>query len=247
MLLRRRQEAPTPFPIPSTMHPDRPIHRRRIVQGLAGLLAAGSLPITGACGAGATEKSPLERSFWLHASLGLTTQNGYWGWGYRETRPPTAEEIGGALRVLTRDYHANRLYLIYHREIPLGAAREVFRQWRRQAPPDVEIVPTLLLKMYDPDQKPVFPPDELAELVRFFRERINRRRIAVYDIYPKRDPGEGLDLLAKTFPDGLTRVGLQPGEPLAAPYTAGVEDTWSGFCHGRTHADWLSPSCLTAD
>ncbi len=215
-----------------------PTHsRRRFLRGIAGIAGAGSLsPRTMEAG----EMPPQERSFWLHASLGLTTQNGYWGWGYRETRPPTPEEIGNALQVLTRGYHANRLYLIYHREIPSNAAREMFRQWRRQAPPGVEIVPTLLLKMYDPQQRPVFASGELAGWVRFFREKINRQRVAVYDIYPKRDPGEGLDLLARSYPGGLIRVGLQPGEPLTSPYTAGVEDTWSGFCHGRTHADWLS-------
>jgi hypothetical protein len=37
-------------------------------------------------------------------------------------------------------------------------------------------------------------------------------------------------------------VGLQPGEPLEAPFVAGVEDTWSGMCHGKANdLDWRQP------
>ncbi|MHB8969130.1 MAG: hypothetical protein ACYC3X_04175 [Pirellulaceae bacterium] len=40
-------------------------------------------------------------------------------------------------------------------------------------------------------------------------------------------------------PQGLIRVGMQPEEKIAPPFVAAVQDTWSGFCHGKTNADWL--------
>lgn len=217
------------------------IDRRNLIAGVAGLAANGPAFLgLGPHAASASVLGP-ERSFWLHASLGTTTQNGYWGWGYRETRVPTDAEVANAVTVLTRDYHANRLYLMYHREIPVEAARRVFRIWRRLAPPGVEIVPTLLLRMYDPKREPVFERAQLVEFTAFLKSYINRRSIAVYDIHPNRDEGEALSTLSAAFPSGLIRVGLQPGEPLTAPFTAAVEDTWSAFCHGQTHDDWRSP------
>ena len=215
--------------------------RRRLLAALAGMTAVASPTIGPAAASEPVRSSSLERSFWLHASLGSTTQNGYWGWGYRETRAPTQAEIANAASVLTRQYHANRLYLMYHRELPLDAAKRVFRAWRRVTPAEVEIVPTLLLRMYDPKLQEVFALSQLAELTAFFKEKVNRHRIAVYDIHPNRDPGEGLGILCRSFPHGLIRVGLQPGEPIASPYVAAVEDTWSAFCHGLAHEDWRSP------
>ena len=58
-------------------------------------------------------------------------------------------------------------------------------------------------------------------------------------MYPKRDQGEALRLLAEQYPKGLIRVGIQPDEQIEPPFVAAVQDTWSGFCHGKTNADWL--------
>lgn len=98
----------------------------------------------------------LERSYWVHASLGLLTQKGYWGERFPATNPPTAKEIQNAARLLAGPYAANRLYLIYHSEIPPDEARTVFRSWKEASPPGIEIVPALVLKMYDKDRSPVF-------------------------------------------------------------------------------------------
>jgi hypothetical protein len=92
--------------------------------------------------------------------------------------------------------------------------------------------------MYDSTAAEVFPAEDLATLTKFLKAEINPHRIAVYDVLPKRDQGPGLLALSREFPNGLLRVGLQPGEPLAAPFTGAVEDTWSGFCHGLTNDDW---------
>ncbi|MBI5685238.1 MAG: hypothetical protein HZC54_09160 [Verrucomicrobia bacterium] len=182
----------------------------------------------------------LERSFWLNASLASPTL-GYWGASFPRPRRPAGVEIANAARLLTRDAAANRLYLIYHHELPLDEACDVFLAWRKACPPEVELVPTLVLRMYDKKQTPAFTTDELASLCGFFKSRLQVRRVAVYDVYAKRDQGAGLAVLAKHFPSSLVRVGLQPGEPLAPPFVAAVADTWSGFCHGLTNDDWRSP------
>ena len=179
----------------------------------------------------------LERSFWINVSL-ATPKLGYWGTGFPAAVKPSAPAIANAARVLCGDSSANRLYLIYHHELPVANAQEVFRAWRKACPAKVELVPALVLRMYDKAATEVFSSDELVTLLRFFKTEINSQRIAVYDVLPKRDQGSALSSLAREFPMGVIRVGLQPDEPLDAPFTAAVEDTWSGLCHGLTNDDW---------
>lgn len=93
--------------------------------------------------------------------------------------------------------------------------------------------------MYDEQKTPVFTADELRELVRLFKQSINGEQMAVYDVYPKRDQGDALRLLAEQYPHGLIRVGIQPDEQVESPFVSAVQDTWSGFCHGKSNADWL--------
>ena len=181
----------------------------------------------------------LERSFWLHASLATKSQKGYWGPAFPASPSPTETDIRNAAKLLTDKYAANRLYLVYHHEIPLQEAEQVFRWWRQHCPEKVTLVPTLVLRMYDQQQTPVFTSDELRQLVEFFQQSINGEQIAVYDVYPKRDQGDALRLLAEQYPKGLIRVGIQPEEQIESPFVAAVQDTWSGFCHGKTNADWL--------
>ena len=181
----------------------------------------------------------LERSFWLHASLASVAQRGYWGPSYPASRSPTESDIGNAAKLLTGAYASNRLYLVYHQEIAVEDAQQVLRWWRQHCPKAVQLVPTLVLRMYDKQQTPVFKPEELRRLVEFFKRLINASQIAVYDVYPNRDQGEALKILAEQYPMGLTRVGIQPDERIRPPFVAAMQDTWSGFCHGETNADWL--------
>jgi len=184
----------------------------------------------------------LERSYWVHASLGMLVQRGYYGADFPAATPPTREEVDNAARLLCGSCGANRLYLIYHREIADSDARRVFAWWRAACPGSVELVPALLVKMYDKPQTQVFTPAEAGGLADFFQATVNSNRLAIYDVYAGRDPGEALPLLAKRYPCGLIRLGLQPGETLAAPFAGAVQDTWSGFCHGtRTVEDWSQP------
>ena len=59
-------------------------------------------------------------------------------------------------------------------------------------PREGQLVPTLVLRMYDQQQTPVFTSDELRRLVEFFKQSINAEQLAVYDVYPNRDQGEAL-------------------------------------------------------
>ena len=179
----------------------------------------------------------LEHSLWLNASLAVP-KLGYWGDAFPPPIPPSSQEIAAAARTLIEQAKPNRLYLIHHRELPFPEITRVFRHWRSACPESVEIVPTLVLRMYDKAATPVFSPPELKALLAFFKSEINPRRIAVYDVLPKRDQGDSLNHLAEAFPNGLIRIGLQPDEPLNPPFTAAVEDTWSGLCHGLSNEDW---------
>lgn len=181
----------------------------------------------------------LERSFWLHASLAATAQKGYWGPAYPASPSPTESDIRNAAKLLTNTYAANRLYLVFHAEIPVDDAERTFRWWRQHCPQTVTLVPTLVLRMYDNQQTPVFTPEQLRRLVEFFQQSINADDMAVYDVYGNRDQGEALKILAEQYPNGLIRVGIQPDEKIRPPFVAAVQDTWSGFCHGKTNADWL--------
>jgi hypothetical protein len=103
------------------------------------------LLVTGRIGLAADNKHDLprlERSFWLHASLAPTAQKGYWGPAFPASKSPTEPDIQNAAKLLTSTHAANRLYLVYHSEIPLDDAVQVFGWWRRHCPQTVTLVPT---------------------------------------------------------------------------------------------------------
>lgn len=181
----------------------------------------------------------LERSYWLHASLAAKPHRGYWSPAAPKSEAPAEREVAAAAGLLAGPCAANRLYLIYHKEINGDEARQAFCDWRRHTPADIEIVPTLVLRMYDKATTAVFAPGELRSLCAFFRREIRAKRLGVFDVYPNREQGDGLAVLAEAFPGRLTRVGIQPDEVLRPPLTEAVQDTWGGFCHGKTNADWL--------
>ena len=188
-----------------------------------------------------TGLAKLERSYWLHASLASSPLRGYWGIGLPAAVKPTETEVRNAARLLTRDYAASRLYLIYHQELPLPDAESVFATWRRCCPQKVDIVPTLVLRAYDKERSEVFSPGDLRRLAAGFKRDINPKSAAIYDVDNGRDQGPGLAVLAQEFPGGLIRVGIQPDEAIGAQFVSGVQDTWSGFCHGKSNDDWQQP------
>src|SRR3990172_4433528 len=111
-------------------------------------LAVPAFVLTSVVSARAAGLVSLERSFWLHASLASDTRFNYWGTNFPAPQIPTKTQVQNALRLLTKSYAANRLYLIYHREVPTKEARQLFTWWRKTCPRDVELIPTLVLSMY---------------------------------------------------------------------------------------------------
>lgn len=98
------------------------------------------LLVTGRAGWSAEKGHDLlsvERSSWLHTSLATKSQKGYWGPNFPASPSPTETDIRNAAKLLTDRYAANRLYLVYHREIPLQEAERVFRWWRQYYPEKV--------------------------------------------------------------------------------------------------------------
>ncbi|UCD27624.1 MAG: hypothetical protein JSV03_10975 [Planctomycetota bacterium] len=181
----------------------------------------------------------LERSYWVHVTLGSKPHKGYWGMQLPPCSQPTELQVRNAARLLTGPYATNRLYLLYHKEITFSQAKEVFSWWRRHCSSDVEIVPTLVMRTYDKSQAEVFTTEELRELCNFFRTELHSSHLAVFDVYPNRDHGPGLAILAEAFEKKLIRLGIQPEESIKLPFVAAVQDTWSGLCHGKTNTDWL--------
>lgn len=204
------------------------LNRRQLLLGTLGLAAAARVRAAQEMAAPerlafpeGVEPRKLERSYWLHATLGASVQRGYWGADYPVTRVPTDAEVRNAARMLTGSYGANRLYLIYHREVPIADFLRVLAAWRKECPRAVELVPTLVLRMYDAATTPVFSPTELDELCQGMRHLLGRHAGAVYDVLPNRSQGEGLEILARRYAGQLQRVGLQPGEALRAVYGSG--------------------------
>lgn len=187
------------------------------------------------------EWARVERGYWLHASLGLRTIRGYWSPDAAPEKLPTEAEVRAAAALLTGEYAANCLYLIYHGEMATEDFERTLRYWRQSCPRDVEIVPTLVLRMYDKNQTAVFPPEQLRKILLFCRSQVNECHIGWYDVMPDRPQVDELGMLAQAFPKGVIRVGIQPEEKIDANCCRVVQDTWSGLCHGKTHADWASP------
>ena len=130
----------------------------------------------GAASALAVDKAglaKLERSYWLHASLASSPLRGYWGMGFPAAIKPTEAEVRNAACLLTEDYAASRLYLIYHKELPLADAEAVFALWRKFCPREVEIVPTLVCGAYDNQKSEVFSPDDLGRLAAGLKRAIH--------------------------------------------------------------------------
>ena len=204
------------------------------------LVAAACCWVTGALAASPLDYSKLERSYWLHASL-ASSFRGYWGTNFPPAVRPTDAEIRNAARLLTRDYGANRLYLIYHKEFPVAEGESVFKAWRKFCPKEVELVPTLVLRAYDKGKSLFFSVEEFRELARFFKREINLKRVATYDVEIRPDQGPGFAVLAEEFPGNLIRVGIQPGEAIGPEFAWVVQDTWSGLCLGKSNDDWKQP------
>src|SRR5438132_2553788 len=185
---------------------------------------------------GAPELKRLERSFSLHASLGSRLERDSWVTNFPSANGPTEAHIRNAARLLTFDYAANRLYLIYQKEISLPEAERVFRIWREACPLEVELVPALLLRTTNRTE--IFNATQLRALISFFKAEINSAHLAV--LHP--DSADSTSrLLAAEYAEGLIGLGLGPEEPLAAPFQTAVADASSALSRGSSNEEWQQP------
>jgi len=177
----------------------------------------------------------LERSFSVHASLAALPQNGSWDTNFPSLDSPNENQIHNAARLLTQDYNANRLYLIYQKEIPLVEAERVFQMWRTACPSEIELVPALMLNGGSTNQPELFSPLEIRRLSEFFKHEVNPNRIAVFCSHRANEVS--LSALQTNFGTGLIRLGLQPSDKLQAPFSGAVAHTWSAFCSGQSNEE----------
>src|SRR2546425_13247950 len=98
------------------------------IQGQAWFASALALMIfvNARADSGAPDLKRLERSFSLHASLGSRLERDSWVTNFPSASGPTEAQIHNAARLLAFEYAANRLYLIYQKEISLPEAEHVF-------------------------------------------------------------------------------------------------------------------------
>ena len=133
--------------------------------------------VTGRNGLAADNKHDLVKLELLLAPClpGSHSTKGLLGTSPPASPSPIEPDIGNAAKLLTGTYASNRLYLVYHAEIPVDDAVQVFGWWRRHCPETVILVPTLVLRMYDQQKTPVFTPEQLRRLVQFFQQSISRK------------------------------------------------------------------------
>ncbi|MGC8863598.1 MAG: hypothetical protein ACP5R5_12595, partial [Armatimonadota bacterium] len=160
----------------------------------------------------AGELRRLERSYWLHASLGASLIKGYWAKDAPVGPLPTAKEIRNACNLLVEHYGTNRLYLVYHNEITPSEFGGLLKLWRKVCPGTVQLVPTLVLRRYDKQQAEVFSATEISEVCAAIKSVLRPQVVAVYDVVSNRDQGAALDVLAREFRGKSIHVGIQPDE-----------------------------------
>jgi hypothetical protein len=205
--------------------------------GLA--LALASLDILSARGdSGAPDLKRLERSFSVHASLASQIESDRWSTNFPLVSAPTDLEIRNAARLLTDEYAANRLYLVYHKELSLIETETAFRVWRLVCAPEVELVPTLVLRNGQTNHAELFTTNELRSLISFFKKEVNPRRLAVLNVGSNANEMVALRVLAAEYPGGLINAGLKPDEPLAEPFSGAVENAEAALCEGKANDDW---------
>jgi hypothetical protein len=193
-----------------------------------------ALLCTAAAFAASPDPKHLERSFQLQVSLSNLPDVGQWSTNFPAAALPLESEIRHAARLLTEDYAANRLYLVYQKEISISDAERLFSLWRQCCPVEVELVPALVLQS-GPRHTPVFSPVELKLLGAFFKKEVNGRVLALRGAQQS-DPG--VNALAEQFK--LLKMDLASNEKPGPLFAAGIEDV-SGFLNASyKDTEWES-------
>jgi hypothetical protein len=195
-------------------------------------------PINGRAESLSRELRHLERSFSLDASLTTLGRNGISASNLPSAFLPDETEIRNAAQLLTTDYAANRLYLIYRKEMTIADAERVFELWRQFCSAGVEVVPVLALHPSNNPHEELFSSAEIKALARFFKRQINPTRLAVAGLKGESDDGAGFQFLASEFKTGLLFFGMQPEAKPAAPFSGGVLEIKQALSQGESNEQW---------
>lgn len=224
---------------------------QRVLSGLAVILLLTACGTTGreaASTAKAWKSGTFERSYWIDIDLRNNNGRGYWK-NLNELSPdslPTAEEIKHACKALSETYHANKLYITYHRQFELADAKQVLLLWKKYGEQyGMLIVPSVVLESYAKQEALNFSNEEIIAFAKWSLDAIQAEEFGIYDVYVRQGPGYKQDLqmaaLREAAGNKLIRVGLQPGEALNKHMAGGVEDTWTAECQGLTNELWEHP------
>lgn len=194
----------------------------------------------------------IELSYWVDCDMLGFHRRGYW-YNYAATpaeAKPLDSYITNGCKMLVEQYQANLLYVFYHRQFEIEAAKEVMTLWKTTAEGlNVKIVPTILLQDYSNTYKPAegplnFTDEELTEFAQWCKANICDE-FGVFDVYSRQGSGSRQDAQIKklwaVFGDKLDFVGLQPNVALDKKFGRGIEDTWTAECQGNTNELWSKP------
>ncbi|MBE5033714.1 hypothetical protein [Gallalistipes aquisgranensis] len=196
----------------------------------------------------APENDGYELSYWIDMDMFGNHLRGYW-YNVTERSPeniPEPDYVKNACKRLRNDYHANKLYVVYHRQFEASDAQYVLRMWKTFAEKQgMTVVPTVVLQSYGNPQNMNFSDTEIVEFAQWCIANTNADEFAIYDVYTRDAVGSTqanqIGKIREAIGDKLTRVGLQPGVALLTSYRMGVEDTWTAECQGRTNDLWENP------
>src|SRR3954470_23229954 len=203
---------------------------------LGAFCSFGAIP--GHADATSRELKHLERSFTVDASLAAFAAGDSARTNFPYLVAPSETEIRNAAHLLTGEYGASRIYLVYRKEIPIGDAERVFETWRQTLPAHVEVVPALVLRASDRQQTELFSGAEIQSLTRFFKSQINPTRLGIVNGAGEPEEGVSFKLLATECKSGICLVGLPPGVKLGEPFHSAVADTSNALCKGKSNDDW---------
>ena len=195
-----------------------------------------------------TRPTDFELSYWVDMDLYGNHLRGYW-YNINERNPeniPEPSYVQNTCNRLSYEYGANNLYVVYHRQFDPDDAQYVLRMWKSYGDKKkLKIVPTVVLQSYANPQSMNFTDTEIIDFAKWCMANVNADEFGIYDVYTRDAQGSTQDLqlqaIKSAIGDKLIRVGLQPGVALNSVYKAGVEDTWTAECQGRTNELWENP------
>jgi len=180
----------------------------------------------------------LERSFRLQVSLANLPPRTEWNDNLPPAIVPSEFDIRHAAQLLTDDYAANRLYLIYQKELPLDEAERTFLLWRKSCPLDVEIVPVLVLHA-GKQKTSVFSSNELRVLSSFFEQELFVKQLGLIGTQQS-DP----NLSAVSSRLRLLNLDLAAGQKVSGPFSAGTEELMPLLADGASADDWAKQGLI---